>query len=101
MLNWDNPLARETGKNLGVPLPGAGVRMRDGAPINANAQPAPLHYTASIPHSMADHATGLEQVEFGAARITVDDKQMINCRADLNQLVPFKYKWAWQKYLDA
>ena len=26
---------------------------------------------------------------------------MINCRADLNQLVPFKYKWAWQKYLDA
>ena len=36
----------------------------------------------------------------GARRITVDDKQMINCRADLNQLVPFKYKWAWQKYLD-
>jgi ribonucleoside-diphosphate reductase beta chain len=26
---------------------------------------------------------------------------MINCRADVNQLVPFKYKWAWQKYLDA
>ena len=26
---------------------------------------------------------------------------MINCRADLNQLVPFKYQWAWQKYLDA
>ena len=25
---------------------------------------------------------------------------MINSRADLNQLVPFKYKWAWQKYLD-
>ena len=25
---------------------------------------------------------------------------MINCRADLNQLVPFKYEWAWQKYLD-
>ena len=37
----------------------------------------------------------------GAARIQVDDKRMINCRADLNQLVPFKYDWAWQKYLDA
>jgi len=36
----------------------------------------------------------------GAARIQVDDKAMINCRADLNQLVPFKYDWAWQKYLD-
>ena len=33
-------------------------------------------------------------------RVTVDQKQMINCRADLNQLVPFKYDWAWQKYLD-
>ncbi len=44
---------------------------------------------------------GLEQVEFGADRLTVDDKRMINCRADLNQLVPFKYTWAWQKYLDA
>ena len=40
-------------------------------------------------------------VEFGARRITVDDKRMINCRADINQLVPFKYQWAWQKYLDA
>ena len=25
---------------------------------------------------------------------------MINCSADVNQLVPFKYDWAWQKYLD-
>jgi ribonucleoside-diphosphate reductase beta chain len=36
----------------------------------------------------------------GASRISVDEKAMINCRADLNQLVPFKYDWAWQKYLD-
>lgn len=43
---------------------------------------------------------GLE-FEMGAARIQVDDKKIINCRADLNQLVPFKYMWAWQKYLDA
>lgn len=46
-------------------------------------------------------ATGLEFLEMGAARIRVDDKRIINCHADLNQLVPFKYKWAWQKYLDA
>jgi ribonucleoside-diphosphate reductase beta chain len=37
----------------------------------------------------------------GAARIRVDDKKIINCHADLNQLVPFKYDWAWKKYLDA
>lgn len=45
--------------------------------------------------------TGLEQLEVGAARIQVDDKKIINCRADLNQLVPFKYNWAWQKYLSS
>jgi ribonucleoside-diphosphate reductase beta chain len=45
--------------------------------------------------------TGLESIEMGASRIQVDDKKIINCRADLNQLVPFKYQWAWQKYLDA
>lgn len=46
-------------------------------------------------------ATGLEQLELGAGRIQVDDKKIINCRADLNQLVPFKYTWAWDKYLVA
>ncbi len=46
-------------------------------------------------------ATGLEKIEMNAARIKVDEKRIINCRADLNQLVPFKYEWAWQKYLDA
>src|SRR5215831_3152346 len=45
--------------------------------------------------------TGLETHERGAARIQVDDKKIINCRADLNQLVPFKYTWAWDKYLAA
>jgi len=47
-----------------------------------------------------DPAPGLAELEMGAARVEVDDKAMINCRADLNQLVPFKYDWAWQKYLD-
>jgi len=35
------------------------------------------------------------------SRIQVDEKKLINCRADLNQLVPIKYNWAWQAYLDA
>jgi ribonucleoside-diphosphate reductase beta chain len=47
-----------------------------------------------------DIAPGLEALEMGAARVSVDEKAMINCRADLNQLVPFKYEWAWQKYID-
>lgn len=47
-----------------------------------------------------DISAGQEEVGEWTERVTVDDKRMINCRADLNQLVPFKYDWAWQKYLD-
>ena len=56
--------------------------------------------TQTTPQINNSGATGLEGPEVGAGRIQVDEKQMINCRADLNQLVPFKYPWAWQKYLD-
>jgi len=47
-----------------------------------------------------DIREGLAELEGTSARVAVGDKQMINARADLNQLVPFKYDWAWQKYLD-
>ena len=32
-------------------------------------------------------------------RVNVADKRIINGSTDVNQLVPFKYKWAWEKYL--
>ncbi len=32
-------------------------------------------------------------------RVRLEDKRIINGRADVNQLVPFKYPWAWDKYL--
>jgi ribonucleoside-diphosphate reductase beta chain len=32
-------------------------------------------------------------------RVRVEDKRIINGASDVNQLVPFKYKWAWEKYL--
>lgn len=84
-------------------------------PVIAAAQPAPattptdsdegVVATDAVAKAAAaianlDVSAGLEELEMGAARLTVDDKAMINCRADLNQLVPFKYDWAWQKYLD-
>lgn len=46
-------------------------------------------------------STGLGNIARGAARVRVDDKAMINCRADVNQLLPLKYRWAWEKYLAA
>ena len=37
----------------------------------------------------------------GFRRVRAEDKRVINAQSDVNQLVPFKYKWAWDKYLSA
>lgn len=47
-----------------------------------------------------DQQIGEDALEGMGSRVDVDQKAMINCRTDVNQLVPFKYDWAWQKYLD-
>jgi hypothetical protein len=31
-----------------------------------------------------------------ARRVNAADKRIINGKTDVNQLVPFKYKWAWE-----
>ena len=33
--------------------------------------------------------------------IDVNDKRVINGKADINQLAPFKYPWAWEYFLKA
>ena len=60
---------------------------------------APAEMLADAVAQAAAHLDAESAIEHGE-RVTVDQKAMINCRADLNQLVPFKYDWAWQKYLD-
>ena len=70
------------------------------APIAADAEAAENIAAAAKALENLNLATALEELEMGAARVSVDEKAMINCRADLNQLVPFKYEWAWQKYID-
>jgi ribonucleoside-diphosphate reductase beta chain len=78
MLDWEDPIASVREKS---------------APV--------ISMTGPVGPEGEGGATGLEVIERGATRIRVDDKRIINCRADLNQLVPFKYHWAWRKYLDA
>ena len=86
---WDDPLSPSSS-----PPPAADLALEPRLPE------APA-ITETPPAETGAGATGLETLEMGAARIQVDDKQIINCRADLNQLVPFKYTWAWEKYLAA
>lgn len=99
LTSWDDPIAGITQTKSKDGLPPQSLTEQGLDAMDSVAPSIP----DTFPAAGYDHGgvTGLEEVEFGAGRISVDDKQMINCRADLNQLVPFKYKWAWQKYLDA
>jgi ribonucleoside-diphosphate reductase beta chain len=53
----------------------------------ATTQPTP-----HTPHTAASVAKSTR-------RVTAAEKRIINGQTDVNQLVPFKYKWAWEKYL--
>ncbi len=108
MLNWEDPVKQFKSSDGGqsaaamlTPDALAAVQRAEEKKVTPLLAEAPSHPSieGAIPEKSIG-VTGLEQVEFGAQRLAVDDKQMINCRADVNQLVPFKYKWAWQKYLD-
>ncbi|MBB4219546.1 ribonucleoside-diphosphate reductase beta chain [Variovorax guangxiensis] len=58
----------------------------DGAQVRPVATAAPAAATPAI----AAQST---------QRVKASDKRIINGQTDVNQLVPFKYKWAWEKYL--
>ena len=48
--------------------------------------------------SVAERDTAMAD-EIAAGRVRAADKRIINGATDVNQLVPLKYKWAWEKYL--
>ena len=51
---------------------------------------------APAPRAKTEHAPA---AAVNARRVNAADKRIINGQTDVNQLVPFKYKWAWEKYL--
>jgi ribonucleoside-diphosphate reductase beta chain len=61
--------------------------------MSAMSTPTPQTVTASA-NRQEPH-----KVQMSTGRVRVEDKRVINGAADVNQLVPFKYKWAWDKYL--
>ena len=47
-----------------------------------------------------NNQSGSGNIKQGSERVRVDEKRMINSRADVNQLMPIRYQWAWEAYLD-
>ena len=75
-----------------------------------NASPAPdaisIAARAAVPPAVRPAASIFDSTLAASAesvdrrrRVRADDKRIINGKTDVNQLVPFKYKWAWEKYL--
>ena len=88
MLNWDEEVAPALAKSGFVPPASMPVPQTQAVSTQADqvAKPpvqAPVKSTADATER----------------RVNVADKRVINGTTDVNQLVPFKYKWAWEKYL--
>ncbi|MGC9162254.1 MAG: ribonucleotide-diphosphate reductase subunit beta [Thiomonas sp.] len=95
MLTWDDPQPNSASSAQAVLAGRSFPPMSDTAVAHRAAQAA-----FSVPVATAgSHPDPYSQRAASNARVRAEDKRIINCRADVNQLVPFKYKWAWDKYL--
>jgi ribonucleoside-diphosphate reductase beta chain len=100
MLVWEDDVKNQSNHAPGLaPRVAPSVMPRESAPpvvvqsaafSQGAAKPAP---TAAVARAAAPAATT------SMRRVNAADKRIINGQTDVNQLVPFKYKWAWEKYL--
>ena len=69
--------------------------------VKSALQPAmPPFSGAEATATMASVSSATNTASAAAPRrMSAADKRIINGQTDVNQLVPFKYKWAWEKYL--
>src|SRR6218665_2110550 len=94
MLTWDEEVK-----------PSAQNRFDGGLSNSRQARQAPLSFQTPTPSrpaiGIAPASSGTRNQAPDAAKRSVNaaDKRIINGQTDVNQLVPLKYKWAWEKYL--
>ena len=93
MLSWDDevtPASRPAPVAQPSPVPAMSAAQSPNAQLNAQ-----LMNTALNPALVGKPAVAADT----GRRVNAADKRIINGQTDVNQLVPFKYKWAWDKYL--
>jgi len=108
MLTWDDEVTPTPSKSVSsglianreathsplaaaAPIPQPHTRTLDDGALAPTASASPLAPAARGADSSAQPASH--------RRVTAAEKRIINGQTDVNQLVPFKYKWAWEKYL--
>jgi len=88
MLNWEEEVAPALAK--------AGLAPQ---PVAVEPQRPQPDQVAMAPQAAAPAPVAAANLSGAALRVNAADKRVINAKTDVNQLVPFKYKWAWEKYL--
>ena len=92
MLVWDEEISSSNSPNLACAA---------AAKAAALASSLASHQAVVVvgDKESANSAGSAPAVVPSAKRVNAADKRIINGKTDVNQLVPFKYKWAWEKYL--
>ena len=107
MLTWDeevkpslqNSLVSGSPESRSMELPPFSLQPQADAPQRM------LNDGAIVPAVLKPVASAITAFDSSAPvpatyrRVKASDKRIINGQTDVNQLVPFKYKWAWEKYL--
>ena len=82
-------------EDRGVTLPEVGLEAK--APATPVSPEQEALATKAIEGIERDEAEALDSL----APVKASDKRVINGEADVNQLAPFKYPWAWEYFLNA
>ncbi len=97
MLVWEDDLRPSTLQDAALTLGqmSAGRAKRLSPSLGHSAVAASVAAPVTATTAVAKPAATVESTK----RVNATDKRVINGQTDVNQLVPFKYKWAWEKYL--
>src|ERR1700744_3091265 len=102
MLNWDDEITAVTPSSATQQNV---LRNAAGTAVGSQVETRAAHQAPSAQQVFANDIAIAPPAQTAApavaseARGNVADKRIINGQTDVNQLVPFKYKWAWEKYL--
>jgi len=110
MLNWDDETTAVAPSSASQPnvlrnAASAAAGMQEASRTGHQAASHAARHTPSANNIFSNDFVAPAAASAGAiaaaseARVNVADKRIINGKTDVNQLVPFKYKWAWEKYL--
>ncbi|MBJ7418743.1 MAG: ribonucleotide-diphosphate reductase subunit beta [Rhodoferax sp.] len=99
MLTWDEEVKPAALQPFAVnPLDADSEAYTRAPALNPQAMAAAVD-TPVMPSAAPSAAKTQTAAAATPQRVRASDKRIINGQTDVNQLVPFKYKWAWEKYL--